>query len=107
MSQVPVLLSILLSMVQVVLASSDIVNVNASARSDWFKALKGGGNNFGIVTRFILPTNNTMAQLEFVQKFTTASGAGVADFAAIESIHGFNASGPTGIELREILLKEQ
>ncbi|KAI9800734.1 MAG: hypothetical protein M1833_003150 [Piccolia ochrophora] len=39
---------------EVVLASSEIVNANASSNSDLFRVLKGGGNNFGIVTRFDL-----------------------------------------------------
>ncbi|KAH8647221.1 6-hydroxy-D-nicotine oxidase [Xylariales sp. PMI_506] len=35
---------------EVVLASGEIVNANISHNSDLFRALKGGGNNFGIVT---------------------------------------------------------
>lgn len=41
---------------QVVLANSTIVNANAHENSDLFWALKGGANNFGIVTRFDLKT---------------------------------------------------
>lgn len=41
---------------EVVLASGKIVQANANTNSDLFKALKGGSNNFGIVTRFDLPT---------------------------------------------------
>lgn len=41
---------------EVVLASGEIVNANATSRADLFKALKGGQNNFGIVTRFDLKT---------------------------------------------------
>jgi FAD/FMN-containing dehydrogenase len=37
---------------EVVLASGEILNANASANSDLWRALKGGGSNFGIVTRF-------------------------------------------------------
>ncbi|KAK3323217.1 hypothetical protein B0T19DRAFT_425416 [Cercophora scortea] len=36
---------------QVVLASGAIVNANATSNSDLFVALRGGSNNFGIVTR--------------------------------------------------------
>lgn len=36
------------------LANGDIVNANATSRPDLFAALKGGQNNFGIVTRFDL-----------------------------------------------------
>jgi hypothetical protein len=36
---------------EVVLASGDIVNANQKSHPSLFKALKGGGSNFGIVTR--------------------------------------------------------
>ena len=88
------------------------MNANASSHPDLYKALKGGGNNFGVVTRFdfkafeqgtfwggflVLPVNDSMTQLDFVQNFTTASGAGEDDFAAIESVHAFNATGRTAL----------
>ncbi|KAI1405345.1 FAD-binding domain-containing protein [Hypoxylon fuscum] len=41
---------------EVVLASGDVVQANAQENSSLWKALKGGGNNFGIVTRFDLRT---------------------------------------------------
>jgi hypothetical protein len=41
---------------QVVLASGDIITATSSAHSDLFKALKGGSNNFGIVTSYTLRT---------------------------------------------------
>ncbi|KAH9908353.1 FAD-binding domain-containing protein [Xylariomycetidae sp. FL2044] len=41
---------------EVVLASGEIVNANARENPDLFKVLKGGGNNFGIVTRFDMRT---------------------------------------------------
>ena len=44
------------SLLQVVLASGAIVNANATSHPDLWRALKGGGNNFGIVTRFDLAT---------------------------------------------------
>lgn len=37
---------------EVVLASGSIVNANSSVNQDLWFALKGGSNNFGIVTRF-------------------------------------------------------
>lgn len=37
---------------EVVLADGSIVTASASSHSDLYKALKGGGNNFGIVTSF-------------------------------------------------------
>jgi FAD/FMN-containing dehydrogenase len=39
---------------EVVLASGDIINANATSHADLFRALKGGQNNFGVVTRFDL-----------------------------------------------------
>jgi FAD/FMN-containing dehydrogenase len=40
----------------VVLANGVIVNANPKSHSDLYWALRGGGNNFGIVTRFDLMT---------------------------------------------------
>jgi hypothetical protein len=37
---------------QVVLSSGQVVNANADENTDLWVALRGGGNNFGIVTRF-------------------------------------------------------
>lgn len=97
---------------QVVLGSGEVVNANTSSHPDLYRALKGGGNNFGVVTRFdfrtfeqdtfwggflALPVNNSMTQLEFVQNFTATSGAGEDDFAAIESVHAYNATGQTAL----------
>lgn len=39
---------------QIVLGSGEIVNANSKERPDLFQVLKGGSNNFGIVTRFDL-----------------------------------------------------
>ncbi|SPQ24831.1 da282525-0d69-4986-86b6-6158ee645cdf [Thermothielavioides terrestris] len=41
---------------EVVLADGRIVNANAQENPDLYRALKGGGSNFGIVTRFDLHT---------------------------------------------------
>ncbi|KAF4620240.1 hypothetical protein G7Y89_g14580 [Cudoniella acicularis] len=41
---------------EVVLADSSVVSANADENPDIFRALKGGGSNFGIVTRFDLFT---------------------------------------------------
>lgn len=42
---------------QLVTADSQIINANASSNRELFWALKGGSNNFGIVTRFDLKTH--------------------------------------------------
>ncbi|CAG9998324.1 unnamed protein product [Clonostachys byssicola] len=41
---------------EVVLESGKVVNANAKENSDLYKALRGGGNNFGVVTRVTLRT---------------------------------------------------
>lgn len=41
---------------EVVLSNGNIVNANATENSDLWRALRGGGNNFGIVTRYDLKT---------------------------------------------------
>jgi hypothetical protein len=42
---------------EVVLGDSSVVNANASSNTDLYRALRGGGNNFGIVTRFDMKTS--------------------------------------------------
>ncbi|KAI1762630.1 FAD-binding domain-containing protein [Hypoxylon sp. FL1150] len=44
---------------EVVLANATIVNANATSHPDLFKALKGGNNNFGVVTSFTLRLEKT------------------------------------------------
>lgn len=44
---------------EVILANGSIVNANASCHADLFWALKGGNNNFGVVTHFHLRTLET------------------------------------------------
>ena len=41
---------------EVVLASGEVVNININKHRDLWTALKGGSNNFGVVTRFDLRT---------------------------------------------------
>ncbi|KAF7197937.1 FAD-dependent monooxygenase CTB5 [Pseudocercospora fuligena] len=41
---------------EVVLANGEVVHANAHSHSDLWKALRGGGNNFGIVTAITLQT---------------------------------------------------
>lgn len=48
---------------EVVLANGSIVDANATSNSDLYKALKGGGSNFGVVTRYDLeaiPSKNLL-----------------------------------------------
>ncbi|KAK3988855.1 hypothetical protein QBC44DRAFT_370683 [Cladorrhinum sp. PSN332] len=41
---------------EIVLASGEVVTASAQSHSDLFRALKGGSNNFGIVTKFTMRT---------------------------------------------------
>ncbi|KZP11499.1 hypothetical protein FIBSPDRAFT_937503 [Athelia psychrophila] len=43
--------------IQVILPSGEVENVNEVNKSPLFEALKGGGNNFGIVTQYTLKTH--------------------------------------------------
>lgn len=45
--------------VEVVLSNGTVVEANAEENSDLFTALRGGGGNFGIVTRFDVETFET------------------------------------------------
>lgn len=68
---------------EVVLANGQIVNANAHENSDLFTALKGGSNNFGIVTRFDL---QTYSQGDFWGGFIFYPGSTVKQqFLAFES----------------------
>ena len=92
------------------LASGDIINANIHQHSGLFKALKGGSNNFGIVTRFDLktfpqgklwggfimnPINSSAEQFHYLQDFTTASGNGADPHASIINAYIFTGRGPT------------
>lgn len=41
---------------QIVLGNGSLVNANQTSHPDLYRALKGGANNFGVVTRFDLTT---------------------------------------------------
>ncbi|KAL4790312.1 6-hydroxy-D-nicotine oxidase [Aspergillus venezuelensis] len=45
---------------EVALSDGKIVNANSSENTDLFRALKGGGSNFGIVTRFDIKTHPSL-----------------------------------------------
>ncbi|RFU31559.1 hypothetical protein B7463_g4772, partial [Scytalidium lignicola] len=82
---------------QVVLASGEVVTASASSNSDLFWALKGGGNNFGIVTKFTLlvyplPSVST-AIISYGQDAIPAWVSAVADFANYQDQVDTNAGG--------------
>lgn len=83
---------------ELVIGNGSIINVNATSNSDLFVGLKGGGNNFGIVTRYdldafpfdkmwggimVYPTSTSKAQIEFFTNFTNH----VADDPKANFIH--------------------
>ena len=93
---------------EVVLANGTIVNANLQQNPDLFKALKGGSNNFGIVTKFdlitfeqgqmwggfvIYPPQTVEQQVQALQGFTQASGDGVDPYAAVINSYIFKADG--------------
>ncbi|MCJ1413431.1 hypothetical protein MMC19_007536 [Ptychographa xylographoides] len=95
---------------EVVLASGKIVNANIHEHRGLYRALKGGTNNFGIVTRFDLqtfsqgklwggmiynPIESAALQFQYLEDFTTASGNGVDDHASIINAYIFTAAGPS------------
>lgn len=41
---------------ELVLASGEVVQANASANADLYRAVQGGSNNFGVVTRLDMAT---------------------------------------------------
>lgn len=78
----------LLSALQVVLANGSIIEANRTSYADLHKALKGGINNFGIVTRFdlkafpqgqiwggdLLTIGNVQGKLKWLEQFSQSSG---------------------------------
>ncbi|ETS74969.1 hypothetical protein PFICI_13453 [Pestalotiopsis fici W106-1] len=73
---------------EVVLASGEIVNANASANSDLWRALKGGGSNFGIVTRFdveAFPTKNLSLETRvFAEEYADEIADAFAGFTDLD-----------------------
>lgn len=109
-------------LLQIVLASGEVVNANAFDHPALYKALKGGGNNFGIVTRFDLktfeqgeiwggeilhPYTDVMLQLQALEDFGIASGAGADPFASVETTFALTGSGPAAILNQIVYTKAQ
>ena len=74
------------------LASGQIVNANPYENADLHQALKGGSNDFGIVTRF--PITSAQEQFQPLVDFNSASGAGVDPYATV--INAYVYSNSTG-----------
>ena len=107
---------------EVVLASGRIVNANLHSHRDLFRALKGGNNNFGVVTRFdfkafnkgrvwggfiVYPYQTLQSQVQALQDFTTASGAGTDPYASVINAYVFGTTGPAVIANQYTYTKPQ
>ncbi len=55
--------------VEVVLASSELVNASLSEHAELFWALRGGGGNFGVVTEFVFRLHDTPTEVSFGPTF--------------------------------------
>ncbi|KAH8890548.1 FAD-binding domain-containing protein [Thozetella sp. PMI_491] len=76
---------------EVVLASGEVVYATAGSYSDLWLALKGGSNNFGIVTRVDLPTFEVgtvwggIVHFNYTQEVIEAEAAAFANFMSPEA----------------------
>lgn len=87
---------------QVVLANGTIIEATASSRRDLWLALKGGSNNFGIVTRIDVPTwpLDMMWGGQVVFEFNQANmDAHAREFSAFMSEENFDAAAHMGTTL--------
>ena len=92
---------------EIILADGSIVNVTTTSHHDLWLALKGGSNNFGVVTRFILrtfkqgniwagnviyPASTILQQLQAFSSFASApefdQNAGLIQSLAYSSAEG-------------------
>lgn len=107
---------------EVVLASGRIIEVSLHSNHDLFQALKGGNNNFGIVTRFdfrtfkqgqvwggfiVHPYQTLTSQIQALRDFTSASGAGVDPYATVINAYIFGPTGPEFIANQYTYTKPQ
>lgn len=74
---------------EVVLANGSIINANKTSNPDLFKGLKGGGSNFGIVTRFDLT-----AMPSYNMTYTTKTLSNNFSNTLIDVVEGFANQGP-------------
>lgn len=82
---------------EVVLGDGEVVNATASTNADLFWALKGGGNNYGIVTKFTYNTYSAPAISTAIQVFAQPEipefiGA-IASLGLYQDIQGDTAAG--------------
>jgi FAD/FMN-containing dehydrogenase len=67
---------------EIVLSNGTILDANATSHADLYKALKGGGLNFGIVTRFDMQTMPAI-DLAYGRSFMSAEHAGEVSDAIV------------------------
>ncbi|KAF1960714.1 FAD-binding domain-containing protein [Byssothecium circinans] len=92
---------------EVVLANGSVVQANADENPELFRALKGGGMNFGIVTRFdaqampavdlaygqhVMAANNSLPVIDAVVDFTEHAEQTKADHLIALYLHGPGSS---------------
>lgn len=80
---------------EVVLANGTIINANATARPDLWRALKGGSSNYGLVTRFDINTfpasNITLERRTVRPEHTEQFIDAIVDFANLDQSFDENA----------------
>ncbi|NTU82954.1 MAG: FAD-linked oxidase, partial [Chloroflexales bacterium] len=79
----------------VVLASGQVVLASASERPELLWGLRGGGGNFGVVTRFTFQLHPVGPEVRFVFVFHDATGDRMAE--AIRLYRDFTATAPDSV----------
>ncbi|XXH00075.1 hypothetical protein Hte_006417 [Hypoxylon texense] len=91
---------------EVVLASGQIVNANAEENADLWRALRGGGNNFGIVTRFDMRTFENLEIYGGFVQYTDSSEFTDQIRAFVEELTSPNTSKETDIMISAHIFRE-
>lgn len=80
---------------EVVLANGQVINANATAHSDLWRALKGGSSNFGVVTRFDIEAfpaaNLTLERRTVSEQYTDQFIDAIVGYANLNQSYQNNA----------------